>query len=129
LHIGGASLFGQIALEAAYNNSEPWLNQLLQYLRKNMEYLVSYVENNIPSLKILRPEGTFVGWLDCRALGLDQKELRDFMINEAKVGLNNGVEFGQVGRGFQRINYGCPRAVLTEGLERIERAVGKLNNR
>ena len=126
LHVGGASLFGQIALEAAYNESEEWLNQLLNYLDSNLDYLVTYLAENIPSIKLIRPEGTFVGWLDCRELGFKGKELREFMVNEAKIGLNDGLEFGPVGEGFQRMNFGCPRSVLEAGLERLAKAVKAL---
>ncbi len=123
LCLGGISLFGQIATEEAYNSGLPWLEQLLLYLQDNMEFLSTFIAENIPALKIIKPEGTFVGWLDCRGLELPGSALHDFMIHQARVGFVNGPNFGSVGEGFQRINFGCPRSTLQEGLHRVAKAV------
>lgn len=126
LGVGGVNLFGVIAFEAAYNYGEEWLEQLLVYLEENLNYIDDYLKNEIPKIKLIRPEGTFLAWLDCRDLGLSDDELREFMIYKAKVGLNHGITFGKQGSGFQRLNFGCPRSILEEGLSRIKKAVSTL---
>jgi cysteine-S-conjugate beta-lyase len=111
------------ALEAAYRSGDEWLEQLLEYLNGNLEFLVEYFEKNIPRIKVIKPEGTYLAWLDCRGLGLDTRQLRKLLIEKARVGLEDGFIFGKSGEGFQRINIACPRATLEEALKRIDRAV------
>ncbi len=123
IHVGGGNLFGFIALEAAYNNGEKWLNALMEYLEDNLHYLIRYLRENIPSIKPVIPEATYMVWLDCRELGLGDKELNQFMIHEAGLGLSDGTIFGKEGSGFQRINIGCPRAVLVNALHKLKNAV------
>ena len=117
------NIFGLVALEAAYRYGDEWLEQFLVYLQKNLEFLLNYFERNIPKIKVIRPEGTFLVWLDCRGLGMSPQELRTFMRNKAKIGLDDGFLFGPGGAGFQRMNIACPRATLEEALRRIEVAV------
>jgi len=123
IHLGGGNLFGFIALEAAYNKGEKWLDALMDYLQDNLNYLVRYFNKNIPLIKPVIPEATYMVWLDCHGLGLDDKELRKFMIHEAGLGLNDGIIFGKEGSGFQRMNIGCPKAVLVNALHRLKNAV------
>jgi cystathionine beta-lyase len=118
--------FGLIALEAAYRYGEEWLNQLLFYLKENLEFLIEYFKERIPKIKVIKPEGTFLVWLDCRQLGFNVKSLNDFMLKKAKIALDDGNWFGKEGEGFMRINIACPRSFLEEGLKRIERAVNGL---
>ncbi len=125
LKLTRGNVFGLVALEAAYNFGEDWLEQLLEYLEENVKYLMSFFEEKISKIKVIKPEGTYLVWLDCRQLGLNDLELRKFMIEKAKVGLLDGYKFGQGGEGFQRINIGCPRIILKESLERIEKAVNE----
>ena len=80
-------------------------------------------EKRIPKIKVMKPEGTYLVWLDCRALGMDARNLKNFMIKKAKVCLDDGPLFGPGGEGFQRLNIACPRALLNQGLQRIEKAV------
>jgi cystathionine beta-lyase len=120
------NVFGQVAFETAYRYGEDWLTDLLGYLNKNLEFTIQYFEKRIPKIKVIRPEGTYLVWLDCRSLGLDEKGLKDFMTKEAKVGLDDGPIFGPGGQGFQRLNIACPRATLELGLRRIEEAVNAL---
>jgi cysteine-S-conjugate beta-lyase len=122
LGIYKSNVFGITALEAAYSQGGPWLDQLLVYLEGNAEYLTQFVAQNLPRIKVQKPEGTYLAWLDCRDLGLDADQLGLFFAQEAKVGLNNGSTFGKQGEGFMRLNFGCPRSVLAEGLDRIARA-------
>lgn len=126
LGIEMTNLFGITALEAAYNHGEEWLNQVLVYLEGNLDFLVGYINLHLPQIKISRPEGTYLVWLDCRGLGLKQKELVDFFINKARVGLNDGAPFGPGEEGFMRMNIACSRSVLEEGLRRIKQAVDNL---
>jgi len=120
------NVFGLVALEAAYRDGEEWLEQLLSYLNKNLEFLMKYFKERIPKIKVIKPEGTYLIWLDCRELGLSTKDLNNFMIKKAKVVLDGGDWFGAEGMGFMRINIAFPRSFLEEGLKRIERAVNNL---
>jgi len=126
LKVGRSNVFGLVALEAAYNFGENWLEQLLEYLEGNLKYLTNFIKEKVPKIKVIKPEGTYLVWLDCRQLALNDLELREFMIEKAKVGLLDGYKFGQGGEGFQRINIGCPRIILKESLERIEKVVNEM---
>ncbi len=117
------NVFGLVALEAAYRDGEEWLEQLLSYLNENLKFLMKYFEERIPKIKVIKPEGTYLVWLDCRQLGLSVKDLNNFMIKKAGVALDDGYWFGTEGEGFMRINIACPRSFLEESLKRIERAV------
>jgi cystathionine beta-lyase len=123
MHVGGGNIFGFVALEAAYEKGEKWLEALLEYLEDNLRYLVRYLEENIPRIKPVIPGATFMVWLDCRQLGLNDKELKKFMIHEAGLGLSDGVIFGMEGSGFQRINIGCPKSLLIQALHKLKNAV------
>ena len=121
--MGGGNVFGIAALEAAYSTGEPWLEALLAYLTANADYLVKYLQAEAPAIKVRKPEGTYLAWLDCRELKLSQDELQKFFACQAKVGLNNGTNFGVPGEGFMRLNFGCPRATLQQGLSGISKAL------
>ncbi len=108
---------------AAYAEGEDWLEDLMAYLEGNRDFLIDYIQTNIPHIDVIIPEGTYICWLDCRQLGLDQKQLSEFITHKAQVGLNDGLSFGTGGEGFQRINFACPRSTLEEGLKRIQDAV------
>jgi cystathionine beta-lyase len=114
------------ALEAAFRHGDEWLEQLLEYLQGNLDFTASYLAGRVPRVRLVRPEGTYLVWLDCRDLGMEPMELRRFMREQAKVGLDDGYLFGPSGAGFQRMNIACPRATLEEGLRRIEAAVNRL---
>ncbi len=115
--------FGLVALQAAYDQGEEWLEQVLVYMESNLDYLEEYVRKHIPEINVIRPEGTYLAWLDCRRLGLDEAALKKLMLKDARVYLDNGAIFGKEGAGFQRINIACPRSVLAEALERIRAAI------
>ena len=123
LGIGGSSVFGMVGLEAAYRYGEEWLDQLLSYLEGNLNYLVDFIGSRIPRIKVCRPEGTYLVWLNCRELGLSRAELKKFMIQKAGLGLDEGGVFGRPGEGFMRLNAACPRAVLSTALEQLAQAV------
>ena len=120
------NLFGYIAMEAAYKYGDEWLEQVLDYLQENLNYLKNYFLKNIPRIKVIDPEGTYLIWLDCHDLDMDNNVLRSFMRENAKVGLEDGFIFGESGSGFMRMNIACPRYILSEALKRIEKAVNQL---
>jgi cystathionine beta-lyase len=124
--LSGVNPFGITALEAAYNHGEQWLEQVLDYVEANFVYLDTYVRTHIPALSVIRPEGTYLVWVDCRRLRLDGEGLRRLMFEEAKLYFDEGFIFGPEGEGFERINIACPRSILAEALERIRIAVDKL---
>lgn len=110
------------ALEAAYTYGKPWLEELMQLLESHKNYVTEQLEEET-NLKVTRSEGTYLLWLDCTGLGLSGKELKQFMIEKAKVGLNAGLDYGDEGEQYMRMNIACPRATLEEGVNRIIDAV------
>jgi cystathionine beta-lyase len=124
--VPGVNIFGLTALEAAYRYGDEWLEQLLDYLQGNLEITSTWFKERIPRIKVIKPQGTYLLWLDCRGLGLDDRELQKFMREQARVGLDDGFMFGEGGSGFQRMNIACPRSILKKALERIEKAVKTL---
>lgn len=118
--------FSLTAMEAAFNHGEEWLEQLLPYLSANFDYIRDYCARYIPKVRPLVPDATYLVWLDCRALGLDNGQLHDFMIQKARLGLNDGRDFGRGLTGFMRLNAACPRATLEEAMERLRQAVDSL---
>jgi cystathionine beta-lyase len=118
--------FGIAATEAAYNNGVEWLEQLLLYLEENVNYTEKYIKENLPEINMIRPEGTYLVWLDFRKLGFDEKELEGLMIHKAKLVLDEGYVFGIGGSGFERINIACPRSVVEKALNRITDLVRSL---
>lgn len=118
-----ASLFGAIALEAAYRHGAEWLDELLVYLGGNVDLAERFIADRLPELRFIRPEGTYLALIDCRQLGMPQRELDEFFLRKARVYFDSGAWFGEESAGFERINLACPRATLAEALERIERAI------
>lgn len=117
-----ASLFGTVALEAAYRHGADWLDQLLDYLEGNVDLADRFIAERLPDLRFIRPEGTYLALIDCRRLGMPQAELDEFCLRQARVYFDSGAWFGEESSGFVRINLACPRATLAEALARIERA-------
>ena len=120
--------FSSVAMEAALNEGEEWLEQLLAYISGNLDYICDYFEKKIPLIKANMPDATYLVWLDCRALHMDNEELKDFMIHKAGLGLNDGSSFTRTMNGFMRLNAACPRSVLEKALKQLEDAVNSLNN-
>ena len=118
--------FSLTAMEAAFRHGEEWLDQLLPYLSDNFDFVVDYCEKHIPRIKTYAPDATYLMWLDCRRLGLDDQALREFMIRKAGLGLNEGYYFGRSLSGFMRLNAACPRSVLQKAMEQLEDAVKTL---
>jgi len=128
-HAAGLTLpniFGATAMEAAYREGGEWLDALLLYLRDNQDFAARFFAERISAMKFLKSEGTYLALLDGRSLGLDQKALNEFFVRRAKVYFSDGSLFGDELRGFERLNFACPRTILAEALGRIERAVRTL---
>jgi cystathionine beta-lyase len=124
-HVDAGNFFGAIASEAAYNHGEEWHKRLIQYLDDNVKLVQNFLTDHLPEIKLNEHEATYLLWLDFRALGLPQPQLVDLITNKALLGLNDGTEFGVEGTGFMRLNVGCPRAMLLDGLTRLEKAIRK----
>ncbi len=126
LDIEKNNCFSLVAVEAGYRAGGEWLRQVMAYIDSNMDYVIDFCRTRIPEIRAVKPEGTYLMWLDCRGLGFrDGPALGDFMVHQARVGLCEGYWFGEQGAGFERLNVACPRATLSEGLERIAAAVEK----
>lgn len=115
------NVLGKVALEAAYQFGEDYLSELMNYLESNRDFLIDYMNKYTPKIKPIKAEGTYLIWLDCRELNLNDEELKIFF-KKAGVELNSGYTFGDAGKGFMRFNIGCPRETLIKGLERIKNA-------
>ncbi|WP_418667448.1 MalY/PatB family protein [Allofournierella sp.] len=118
--------FSLTAMEVAFNEGEEWLEQLLEYISGNFDFIRSYCQAHIPQIRPSLPDATYLVWLDCRQLGLSNDELRRFMIEKAGLGLNEGCSFGRSLSGFMRLNAACPRSVLEQALKQLESAVRAL---
>lgn len=125
-HIGGQNPLSIVALETAYNEGEEWLEQLLEYLEGNIEFIQKYLEEHLPKAKLIKPEATYLGWIDLRAYEEDGEKLERILAQEGKIALDGGTWFGEGGSGFMRLNYACPRTLLEEGLKRICDAINKI---
>lgn len=123
IHIGLGNIAGNIASEAAYQMGDEWLDQLIEYLGANADYLFEFLDKEIPSIKMLKPEATYLVWLDCRDLELDNTQLSDLFQKDAKLGLNPGFMFGPGGDGFMRMNIACPKSVLIQACIQLKSAV------
>lgn len=125
--VGMLNTIGVIALEAAYKAGEPWLDELIDVLAENKEFVKTTLETETNGkLKVIDSEGTYLLWIDCESLNLDPAALAKFMVEDAKVGLNAGSSYGENGKQFMRINIACPKELLEEGVNRIVHAVNKL---
>ncbi|WP_434292033.1 MalY/PatB family protein [Clostridium botulinum] len=118
--------FSSVAMEAAYNEGEEWLTQLLAYVSENFDFIKRYFDESIPKIKPNVPDATYLVWLDCRELDMSNEELRDFMIHKAGLGLNEGCSFGRSLSGYMRLNAACPRSVLEQALKQLKEAIDKL---
>jgi cystathionine beta-lyase len=121
--VQAANVLGYTAALAAYRDGQPWLEDLLRYLEANRDFLARYVAEQLPGVSMVPPEGTYLAWLDCREAGLPGNDPFAFFLERAKVALNDGATFGARGQGFVRLNFGCPRSQLEQGLERMRGAL------
>ncbi len=123
--IGGGNIFASVATKAAYENGAEWLDQLVHYIQSNVDFVDGFLKENLPKVKAIIPQASFLVWLDFRELGLPDSEIRKLLIHEAKLGFNDGPSFGPGGEGFQRINVGCSKLVLEEAMKRLSSVFSK----
>lgn len=121
-----APLFSTEPVAAAYEEGGEWLEQMLEYVEKNIDYVQQYIKDYMPKLSMIRPQASYLVFIDARSLGLSHKCLVDFFVKEAKVGMNDGAMFGEGGEGFMRMNVGCPLSVVEQAMRRIKEAYDKL---
>lgn len=124
MHLDMGNIFGTIALEAAFTNGDNWLDQLIIYIESNFNYLNEFIKEKLPKIKVIKPESTYLVWLDFREYGIADKELSEILVEKAKLGLFPGFLFGTGGEGFIRINIGTQLSVLKEALRKMEVAFG-----
>jgi len=122
LHTSASNPFSIVAFEAAYREGESWLIKLLAYLQDTRDFVEQYLIKYLPKIKLIKPEGTYLLWLDCRKLGMSDAQLKHFFINEAGVGMSPGTLFGEGGQGFMRMNIGTPRHIIATALKNIRKA-------
>ena len=123
LHVSASNPFSIAAFEAAYREGAPWLEALLDYLAGTRGFVREYLLRHVPQIKLIESQGTYLLWLDCRGMGLDDRQLKHFFVQEAGVGLSPGTLFGAQGSGFMRMNIGAPRSVIKQALEQIAKAI------
>lgn len=119
--------FGLVACQAAYTHGDRWLDDAMAYIAANKEFVREFLAARIPQIKMAEPQGLYLLWLDFNGLGLSPQELESFLVNEARLWLNQGYTFGEEGEGYVRLNTACPRSLLTTALEQLEAAIKKLS--
>lgn len=124
-HVNKTNVFASAAIEAAYNGGASWLDDVLKYLQANIDFVRAFLDEKLPQVKMIDPEGTYMVWLDFKGLGLDVKELEAFLAQKARLALNAGYWFGSEGAGFARMNIACPRSTLEEAMSRLSQAVAE----
>lgn len=122
MHMGEGAVLSHVALEAAYSEGGVWHQKLLEHLYSNIRMIEEWIIN-YPQIRFYPPEGTYLAWLDCRGLGLGDRELRAFFVEKAGLGLSPGLSFGKEGSGFMRLNFAVPKSVLADALEKLGRAL------
>jgi cystathionine beta-lyase len=129
LHLHLGNIFGNVASEAAYTHGHAWLESLMQYVQGNVDLVTDFCGRHLPLIKPVKPEATYMIWLDCREMGMSGAELDRFFVEKAGVGMNEGSRFGPGGEGFMRMNLACPRSVVEKALRQIERAIKEQNEK
>ena len=117
------NVFGYTAAFAAYRDGQPWLDELLRYLEANRDFVTGYVRSRLPGVSVFPPEATYLAWLDCRNAGDAGRDPFRFFLERGRVALNDGTLFGPGGTGFVRLNFGCPRSLLAQALDRMRGAL------
>ncbi len=125
-HLYMGNSFGIEAMIAAYRDSDDWLQELLAYLQGNRAWLLESFARELPRLTMLKPEAGYLAWIDFRRLGLQDSDIADLLVNQARLALDPGLKFGDEGAGFQRLNFGCPRSVLAEAVARLKQAINEV---
>jgi cystathionine beta-lyase len=120
------NLLGAVAAQAAYTHGEPWLEEMLNYLRQNHQRFATGIHTATDKIKVLPADSLYLAWMDCKGLGMDADQLNSFMLTKAQVWLDKGQKFGLDGHGFMRVNLGCSRSTVNEAISRISTAVATL---
>ena len=115
-------VFAFLAVEAAYSHGTEWLDQCLAYIQGNIDYVDAFTKQHTPKIKVIRPQASYLIWLDCRDMGLSQEALNDFFVDKAHLALNDGISFGKEGEGFMRLNVASPRSVLEQAMNQLAEA-------
>ncbi|MEA3357378.1 MAG: MalY/PatB family protein [Patescibacteria group bacterium] len=123
--INKTNVFASAAIEAAYSEGSEWLDELLVYLQSNIDFLKSFLDENLPQVKLVEPEGSYLVWLDFRELSMEAKELERFLAQKARLALNPGYWFGREGAGYARMNIACPQSTLYEAMSRLTNAINE----
>ena len=123
MELNEPNMFAPIATVAAFRRGEPWRKELLKAIESNIDYVVDFCAQNIPQIKALRPQASFLVWLDCRGLKLSHRQLVSLFVDKAGLALNDGALFGEEGAGYMRMNVGCPQQTLTEALTKLQKAI------
>jgi cystathionine beta-lyase len=119
MHLYLGNSFGIVALQAAYTQGESWLNELVAYLESNRDYLCAFFARYLPHLNVIKPEGTYLAWIDFRSLEISDADLNNLIVNRAGLALSMGRTYGEDGTGFVRLNFGCPRSRLEQACEKL----------
>jgi cysteine-S-conjugate beta-lyase len=117
---------GLVACQAAYEHGREWLDELKNYLAENLQFTRKFLVERLPQIKLVEPQGTYLIWIDCKGLGLDEEQLEELFVNKAKIWPDKGTMFGIEGTGFERINIACPRSILENALTQLEEAIEAL---
>lgn len=120
--------FSVVAAEAGFRYGSEWVDQVVEYIEENIDFVNKFCKENIPKIKPNKPQGTYLVWIDCRELGMDNKQLSKFMLDKVKVALDDGYWFGTEGEGHVRMNVACPRTIVKEALERLKKAFDSLGD-
>ncbi len=121
--VNNPNIFGLDACEAAYTYGAKWVDELIEYLSGNIDYMIQFFKERLPEIKVIQPEGLYLVWVDMRSLNMSHEELEAFMLNQAHLWLDEGYIFGTGGEGFERFNVACPREILKNALEQLEKAI------
>lgn len=128
MHVSSTNPFGIAAFEAAYRGGAPWLDALMDYLAETRDTVGNYLVEELPQIKLIEPEGTYLLWLDCREMGLSDQALRQFFVKQAGLGMSPGTLFGEGGGGFMRMNIGAPRAQILQAMKNIAEAMRSMQH-
>ena len=121
-----ATIFAMVATETAFNQGEEWRQQMLSHIESNIDYVDEYLKANIPKVRVIKPQASFLVWLDFSALGLEHEKLIDMLVNDAHLAMNDGAMFGIGGEQHTRLNVGTQRAVLEQAMAQLKNAIDKL---
>lgn len=127
--LANGNIFAYVAAQAAYENGTEWLTEMIRYIQGNVNYIVEFLEKNVPQIKPMIPQASFLIWLDCAGLEMNSHQLQDFMVKDARLGLNKGTTFGPGGEQHLRLNIGCSREVLKQAMEQLKSAINSRLNK